>query len=60
MKAENQARLGTPQQALSMLIKANLSRHQYEVIRSYAKCIFPTYKKIQEEKRNCYPEGNLI
>lgn len=42
-------------EALSMMIEAKLSRHQYNIIRTYAKSVFPSYKEVQKEKKNCYP-----
>lgn len=49
----------TPEKALSLIIDASLSRHQYDVLRSSAKeigCdIYPHYSKILEVKKKCYP-----
>lgn len=47
----------SPQSALSMLTEAKLSKKQYNVVRSYAPHIFPSYKRVQEAKRECYPEN---
>lgn len=44
-------------EALSMIIEANLSRHQYEIIRSYANDRFPSYKEVQREKKHSYPHN---
>lgn len=41
----------TGDEALAMIIEADLSRFQYEVIRSKAPKIFPSYKVIQESKK---------
>lgn len=46
----------SPRDALSLIIEAQLSRKQYEVIRTYAKEVFPSYKEVQAEKVNCYPK----
>lgn len=46
----------SPREALSLLIEAQLSRKQYEIIRNYAKDIFPSYKLVQAEKALCYPK----
>lgn len=46
----------TATEALSLLMEAQLSRHQYNVIRRYAIDIFPSYKAVQNEKKKCYPE----
>lgn len=49
-----------PRDALSLIIEAQLSRNQYEVIRKYAKDIFPSYKEVQAEKLNSYPKDVKI
>lgn len=49
----------TPQEALKMFVEAELSRHQYEVIRKSLnpRSILPSYKLIQNAKKETYPEG---
>ncbi|XP_055839998.1 uncharacterized protein LOC129907699 [Episyrphus balteatus] len=47
----------SPREALSMIIEAQLSRKQYEIIRNIAKDLFPSYKMIQAEKSLCYPNN---
>lgn len=46
--------------ALALIMDAQLSRRQYKTIRVATKKIgldiFPSYKKIQKSKQNCYPE----
>jgi hypothetical protein len=48
-------------EALSMLTNADLTKYQYEVIRETLKRsgfnILPTYKKVLEAKKECYPSG---
>lgn len=52
----------TPQEALSMFIEADLSKKQYEVkkfqkvIRSLSPSVYPCYTKLQEAKKDCYPD----
>lgn len=47
--------------ASSMIImEAQLSKKQCNVIRNYAKKIFPPYKRLQKEKSKCYPENIKI
>jgi len=46
--------------ALAVLVDAKLSRHQYNVIRMSAPDKFPSYKVIQESKKNCYPKPENI
>ncbi|KAF2904231.1 hypothetical protein ILUMI_01943 [Ignelater luminosus] len=41
--------------ALSMLVEANLSRRQYEIISASDKKLFPCYSLIQKAKQDCYP-----
>lgn len=52
------------QKALAMLIDAQLSKHQYEVVRNVLKdfgCdVLPPYYRVREEKRHCYPENITI
>lgn len=47
----------SPQEALSLIIEAQLSRKQYDTIRNYANNIFPSYKLVQAEKKRCYPQN---
>uniref|UniRef100_A0A1B0DLF7 Uncharacterized protein n=1 Tax=Phlebotomus papatasi TaxID=29031 RepID=A0A1B0DLF7_PHLPP len=42
-------------EGLAMMIDADLSRNQYEIIREKSK-VFPSYKCIQNAKKRCYPE----
>lgn len=55
----SQAEVFSADFALSIFTQAKLSRFQYEVIRAATKKvghnIFPSYKKIQEAKKDCYP-----
>ncbi|KAK4871438.1 hypothetical protein RN001_016456 [Aquatica leii] len=39
-----------------MFVEAQLTKSQYDVIRSKAKDRFLSYKKIQEAKKECYPD----
>lgn len=54
MASSNQSML-SPEEALSMFVEAKLTRKQYNVIRSYDKKRFPSYKIIQQAKKDCYP-----
>lgn len=49
----------SPDEALNFIVEANLSKHQYTLIRLKAKeknaDIFPSYDKILEAKKKCYP-----
>ena len=46
----------SPLQALSLFIDANLSRNQYEIIRSANKKLYPSYSILQRTKIDCYPD----
>lgn len=50
----------TAEEALSVLIEAKLSRHSYNVIRRAAPEKFPSYSKVQEAKKRCYPKREHI
>ena len=54
----------SPPKALSIFIKANLTKIQYNVIRKGTKesiCqIFPKYKHVKSAKIECYPENITI
>ena len=49
------------QEALSLVLDADLGKSQYQTIRSTAKNhnpdIFPAYNKVVEEKKDCFPHG---
>lgn len=45
----------TPFQALAMFVDADLTRRQYEIIRSTNKKFFPCYSLLQKAKQECYP-----
>ncbi|EZA51186.1 hypothetical protein X777_10254 [Ooceraea biroi] len=48
-------------QALAIIVDADLSTHQYNVIRQQVKNInsklYPPYYKVKEAKQLCYPSG---
>ncbi|CAH1115365.1 unnamed protein product [Psylliodes chrysocephalus] len=48
------------ERALSVLVEAKLTRHQYEIIRSEDKRRFLSYKKIQDAKKYFYPDSKAI
>lgn len=54
----------SPDEALSLMVDANLSKHQYDVIRQKvnAKCknLFPSYTNVQKAKKKCYPAETEI
>lgn len=47
-------------EALSMIVDAKLTRHQYNIVRSKDKGKFPCYSYIQNAKKNCYPDQDSI
>lgn len=52
------------EQALALIVDANLSTRQYQRIREQAKSlrclIYPSYNKVKEAKVLCYPPGIII
>ena len=48
------------EEALSVLVEAKLTRHQYNVIRKAAPEKFPSYTIVQAAKKKCYPERDEI
>jgi len=46
--------------ALAVIVDAKLSRHQYNIIRMSAPDKFPSYKVVQESKKQCYPKPENI
>ncbi|KAJ8877502.1 hypothetical protein PR048_021957 [Dryococelus australis] len=45
-----------PTQVLSMIVEADLSRRQYEIVRNTNKIMYPCYSALQKAKQECYPE----
>lgn len=45
----------TNEEALSLFLEGNFTTHQYQLVREANKKRFPSYKKIQEAKKLCYP-----
>lgn len=43
-----------------VLIVDAQSSHQYNIIRSKAPKIYPSYKIVQESKKQCYPQPNKV
>lgn len=52
---EDKVKQLTPLKALSIFVEAELSRKQYEIIRSADKKVYPCYNILQREKSECYP-----
>jgi hypothetical protein len=50
----------SPEEALSMFVEAELTKHQYNIIRKKDKKRFPSYKKIQLAKKKFYPKRKYI
>jgi len=52
------------EKALALMLDADLSKHQYEIIRDAAKAIghdiYPPYYKILEAKKQCYPSNLTV
>lgn len=50
----------TPQEALAMFVEADLTKRQYEVIRSRNKALYPCYNLVIKAKQDCYPPKECI
>lgn len=48
------------EEALSVLVEARLSRHQYNIIKKSAPKRFPSYTAVQLAKKECYPPEHSI
>jgi hypothetical protein len=48
------------EEALSVIVDAQLTRHQYNVVRAKDKMTFPSYKSVQVAKKKCYPSQDTI
>lgn len=57
---EQEIKIMSGEDALAMMIKAKLSRSQYEVVRASAPDRFPSYKVIQKIKTECYPRNTAV
>ena len=47
-------------EALSVLVEAQLTKHQYKIIQEQDKKRFPPYGKVLEAKKRCYPKPEFI
>lgn len=45
----------TPSDAVAMIVEADLTRRQYEIIRNSNKRLYPCYNLIKKAKTECYP-----
>lgn len=59
-QTEKKSKQLTSREALSMFIEADLSTRQYNIIRGYIPNMLPCYDKIQEAKKECYPQQDSI
>lgn len=50
----------SPHKALSVFVEADLTRHQYDVIRSVDKRRYQCYSIIQRTESECYPKREAI
>ncbi|KAJ8930160.1 hypothetical protein NQ314_017056 [Rhamnusium bicolor] len=50
----------TPLQALIMFVEADLTRHQYEIIRNTNKAFYPPYYLLLQAKQECYPPKECL
>lgn len=54
----------SPEEALSLMLHAHLSKHKYSTLRKVAKVhghdLYPSYHKVLEAKKNAYPKDIII
>ena len=50
----------TPQEALGLFVEGDFTRKQWELIPSRNKNVYPCYSIIQQAKKECYPNKELI
>lgn len=54
----------TPREALSLMLEADLSRDNYQTLRTEAKSkgakLYPSYKKVRIAKQECYPSEENV
>lgn len=55
--SKNKTKFMSKNGILATFVDAQLSKHQYDVIRKRAPDIFPSYKIIQKAKTMCYPQN---
>ena len=47
-------------ESLSMFVEADLTKHQYNIIRQTNKMAYSSYYKLQKEKLKCYPSTDSV
>ena len=54
----------TPEEALTLYVDAKMTKHQYKTIYAQAKSrnakIYPSYNKVAQAKKDCYPSAESI
>ncbi|XP_055903188.1 uncharacterized protein LOC129939232 [Eupeodes corollae] len=55
-KERHRTRKMSGEEALSVMVEAKLTRHQYNIIRAKDPERFPSYKVVQNAKKMCYPK----
>lgn len=60
MSEKSEIRKHTPTEALGILIDAELTKNQYEVIRDANKKVYPCYSLVKNAKKECYPAEDSI
>ena len=50
----------TPEEALGLLVDADLSKRRYQMIRNASPDVFPPYNDVRAAKEECYPTGIVV
>lgn len=50
----------TPEKAISIIVQAKLSKRSYQIIRESVKDRYPSYYKVLQVKKNCYPQEDAF
>jgi hypothetical protein len=63
-KTARDTKVYSDEEAISLLVEAQLSKHQYNTIRLQAKTkgcnIYPSYNKVRAAKERCYPDSLIV
>jgi hypothetical protein len=63
-KKESKITPYTPNEALALMVSADLTKHQYLVLRKGSLCkgvdLYPAYNKVKRAKHMCYPHESKI
>lgn len=62
--SEKQYLLYSPDEALNLMVRMNLTKHEYQIMRDEARIrgvnMYPAYNKIRQAKQKCYPDREFV